>query len=334
MTIKVFLKKPSTMTLLVALIIYLSLFYVQNLRVNGSSIFLNLSTDKQVYDVGDFVTVTGNVTVDGSPVTDALVAIQVDSPYQTPYILRTVQTGEITQQSWEVNITEVIPCDSHGNPKTTFIRGELAYAKIAWKNYANEPKYIVVALYIEYSTKAPCKAYFPLKGTAQPDSQYLIAPFEISSDAPLGTAKIYANIYTNEPKEGGVPYCPEKMATFEISSSSGGSSSAQWIEENNPNSNFKVNFLLWRAKTGTYYVYASTFYLGTQVSNSLTFGVVLLGDIDNNGRVDMIDIGLVCDAFGSEPGDPNWNENADINVDERVDMIDIGLVCDNFGLSK
>ena len=59
--------------------------------------------------------------------------------------------------------------------------------------------------------------------------------------------------------------------------------------------------------------------------------ITLTGDVDGNFRVDMIDVGLVCDAFGSEPGAPNWNKNADLDGNNRADMIDIGIVCDNFG---
>ena len=59
--------------------------------------------------------------------------------------------------------------------------------------------------------------------------------------------------------------------------------------------------------------------------------ITLTGDVDGNFRVDMVDVGLVCDAFGSEPGAPNWNKNADLDGNNRADMIDIGIVCDNFG---
>jgi hypothetical protein len=68
--------------------------------------------------------------------------------------------------------------------------------------------------------------------------------------------------------------------------------------------------------------------------NSLTDGSVkvkLMGDIDGDGKVDMKDVGWVVDAFGSYPGHPRWNPDADLNQGGFVDMKDIGLTVINFG---
>jgi hypothetical protein len=56
-----------------------------------------------------------------------------------------------------------------------------------------------------------------------------------------------------------------------------------------------------------------------------------LGDLNNDGRVDMRDIAIVAYAFGSYPGQPRWNPQADINQDGKVDMVDVALVAMNFG---
>jgi len=57
----------------------------------------------------------------------------------------------------------------------------------------------------------------------------------------------------------------------------------------------------------------------------------LLGDVNYDGIVDMKDIYIVIQAFGSYPGHPKWNLVANINKDNRVDMKDIYLVITNFG---
>jgi subtilisin family serine protease len=75
------------------------------------------------------------------------------------------------------------------------------------------------------------------------------------------------------------------------------------------------------------------------VDNNLTDGwviVAIIGDITGSngwpdGRVDMKDIGVCCMAYGSFPGQPEWNPNADMNADGRVDMRDIGIICGHFG---
>jgi parallel beta-helix repeat protein len=56
-----------------------------------------------------------------------------------------------------------------------------------------------------------------------------------------------------------------------------------------------------------------------------------IGDVNKDGKVDMIDIGIVALSFGSSPGDLRWNPLADVNQDGKVDLRDIGLVARHFG---
>lgn len=59
--------------------------------------------------------------------------------------------------------------------------------------------------------------------------------------------------------------------------------------------------------------------------------VTILGDVDGDGEVDMEDIGMCCLAYGSRPGHPRWNPNADINNDNKICMKDIGIACMHYG---
>jgi len=54
-------------------------------------------------------------------------------------------------------------------------------------------------------------------------------------------------------------------------------------------------------------------------------------DIDFNGIVDIFDIVQLALAFGSKPGDPNWNLEADINLDGTIDIFDIVQIALKFG---
>jgi len=68
--------------------------------------------------------------------------------------------------------------------------------------------------------------------------------------------------------------------------------------------------------------------------NTFTNGKVkvrILGDINDDGKVDMIDIYISITAFGSRPSRPRWNPNADLNNDDLIDMRDIYLAIANFG---
>ena len=75
-------------------------------------------------------------------------------------------------------------------------------------------------------------------------------------------------------------------------------------------------------------------------NNILTDGTVkirVLGDMDGDGVVDGKDITIISRAFGSYPGHPRWNPDADITgfeylvPDGYVDAKDLALVSKNFG---
>lgn len=57
----------------------------------------------------------------------------------------------------------------------------------------------------------------------------------------------------------------------------------------------------------------------------------LLGDINGDSIVDMKDILVAAKAFGSRPGHPAWNPDADVFLNRRIDLFDIALIAHNFG---
>jgi len=59
--------------------------------------------------------------------------------------------------------------------------------------------------------------------------------------------------------------------------------------------------------------------------------VVMVGDLNNDGVVDIRDISIAGRAYGSYPGHPRWNPNADINNDNIIDIRDISTIGRNFG---
>jgi len=67
-------------------------------------------------------------------------------------------------------------------------------------------------------------------------------------------------------------------------------------------------------------------------TTNIDFGILLEGDCDNSDVVDIVDFGIVGDAYGTVPGDANWDERADLNGDGVVDIYDFDLVADNYGL--
>jgi len=59
--------------------------------------------------------------------------------------------------------------------------------------------------------------------------------------------------------------------------------------------------------------------------------IKILGDINGDDIVDMYDALLAAKAFGSRPGDENWNPNCDLNGDNVIDIFDLLKLAGNFG---
>lgn len=69
--------------------------------------------------------------------------------------------------------------------------------------------------------------------------------------------------------------------------------------------------------------------LGSPISG-VSFTLVN-GDVNNDNEVNIGDYSLLSLAFGSSPGDGNWNPMADLNGDDTVDIGDFAILSYNFG---
>jgi hypothetical protein len=58
------------------------------------------------------------------------------------------------------------------------------------------------------------------------------------------------------------------------------------------------------------------------------------GDLNNDGRVDIVDIAIVGKAYNSKPGDHKWNDIADVNGDRWVNILDVCIVARNYGKTR
>ena len=57
------------------------------------------------------------------------------------------------------------------------------------------------------------------------------------------------------------------------------------------------------------------------------------GDVDQNGFVDLADLQLLLAAYGTTPGDSDWNAGADFNYSGTVNLADLQLLLANYGTS-
>jgi large repetitive protein len=58
--------------------------------------------------------------------------------------------------------------------------------------------------------------------------------------------------------------------------------------------------------------------------------VVIPGDINGDGVVDIFDAILLANAFNAVPASPRWNPNADIKTDDLIDIFDAIILANHF----
>jgi hypothetical protein len=96
------------------------------------------------------------------------------------------------------------------------------------------------------------------------------------------------------------------------------------------NGRYNVTFRLSNeTELGTYTVRVNEAYAG---SNYTTFQVTKIpGDVNDDGKVDLVDVYRVEMAYGSYPGHPRWDPDCDMNGDLKIGLIDYYTVTKNYG---
>jgi len=302
-----------------------------------STLELTVVTDKEVYNFGGTVQISGSLIFDGQPVEDGLVAIQVNDPSGYLLAVRTLDTGTVPSTNWRVEILNVASVDEEGNPKETVTIGATIYIAIVLDNKLQSALDIWITATVLDAQMVPIGVP-RVEGTLPPGTSTFIFSLPISQGVNLGEATIYANAFTAQPKHGGTPYCPEKTASFTIVSGGSTFSSQDRKEKQytslSTSGTYNFTFTLPNdfIRIGNYTVNATSQYEIIYFANATTiFQVVLKGDINGDKTVDIFDCVMVALAYGSEPDDPNWNPDADINGDNIIDIFDMVIVALDFG---
>ena len=67
------------------------------------------------------------------------------------------------------------------------------------------------------------------------------------------------------------------------------------------------------------------------IDRPVVVNVVIFTDLNSDGTVNILDIGIVAMAFGTEEGDENYNVLADLDENEEVNILDLSIVAMDYG---
>ena len=116
---------------------------------------------------------------------------------------------------YEIDFIEVFPCNQSGYLEEVFQIGTTAHYKLIVNNTSSEPTEVLITVNV-YDSNGATTGVAAFQGTLpQGESEYIL-DLLIPTSAHLGDARVYACLFTDWPRLGGVSYCPERSATFEI----------------------------------------------------------------------------------------------------------------------
>jgi hypothetical protein len=285
--------------------------------VNASTLNLVVTTNKQTYNRSEAIQISGLLALDGVPIANGLVAIQVVEPDGGKQAIRTLNTGQNPQSTPLAEVRNVFLSDGNEHPISTILKGTIADFLITLTNNDVVPKSILATVNIYDSNNVVLDATAITWEVPARDTINLTISCSIPTDGATGTAIVFANAYTAWPSHGGTPLCPEKSATFNIISSGGSPPPTPTGNQGTYNLDYKIPKT---SDIGTYTVYATSKNGDLPASNSVTFSVVQQGDFDHDGDVDSNDTASYVRAYIDYwSQNPNYNHNADFDHDGDVD---------------
>jgi hypothetical protein len=312
---------------------------------------LTLNTDRNIYHFEERININGTLTGNGYPIPDALVALEIQAPNGDLKVARTFQTSSIPV-SCPFQITALTPCDSLGNPQSSFQVGSFDSAMhfyVEVKNTGSVDLNVLVTVNPYDSSNASLGARGQPLSVAAGGNNSAILSLPLDYGSPLvvtpatsGNAAVYASVWTDHIPNGGIPLALERQATFTITGTTQGT---PILTNPPPQGTYETSFTT-HFKKGTYSlsqqpnyaVNVEAKYIGNRVAQSKQIQIRIAGDINLDGQVGLNDLVLMANAYGTTPasgGIPGelhaWNPNADINNDGVVGLPDLVFLARNYG---
>jgi hypothetical protein len=245
-----------------------------------------------------------------------------------------VQTGTTgTPTEIPEEITSAYPTSTQGGAQTSsFQNGTEIYFTVTVTNqdskaYSN----MLVAVTIFDGNGSPMGIAPGTLTMGAGSTQTAYLRMQIPPSAHTGTAYGYADLYSNYPKESGVPMAQEQAFTFKITGTTTPSIGPAPATRSPTPGAYSFTFRLLSAWEGcidgAYIVYATATYAGINAPlATIGFNVQLTGDFDFAGVVNGNDLFIFASSYiDFYEGLQDWNRLCDINQDGKIDSSDFFL---------
>jgi hypothetical protein len=297
------------------------------LSVNAQSqLHLTVTTDHFTYTQYEMVSVSGNLQYGAISPADGLVALQITDPAQTPIVVRTLRTGMSQPFVTTATVTEAYLSDLRGAQQSSVQIGTIPYFKVSVRNNDDVLRYMLITVNV-YDSNAMVigQTYQTAQVPAHTAEFFIFGMATLSTSVHSGIAYAYANIYSDWPQNGGIPYSLEQSFSFSIiGGAQAGSGQSPIISASG--GSYSYTFRLPKNSVdGTYSVSTAAAYDNPPVTAtaSTTFQVNLIGDLDNDESIGYSDIVLFVDAYIKFYQEQSWNQFADMNQDGIMSYSDI-----------
>ncbi len=299
--------------------------------VKAADLDLILYTNKPSYWLGEEVKVYGYLFYDSTLVSDGVVNLEVDSPFSDyPILFRTLPTGTLPPTQQAIDILALFSCNQQGTPKTSFIRGTMAYFNVTLRNNNYTTTSFTVTLSFLDSAKGILDSINWSDNIMPYGRASYIVPMLIPSAARTGTTTFYGNVFSKMPKLGGYAVAREKNSTFTITSASSMSettykSPVEVLADGQFYTNFTVPLYQY---VGNYSIYTTSRYLN-QTTISQKKIEVRVPDVNGDGKVNVLDLIRIANRLGWT-GAPGAIPE-DVNRDGKVNVLDLILTANWLG---
>lgn len=180
-----------------------------------SSLYITAATDELTYHLRQYVNVSGTLMENGSPISDALISLEVQNPRGNAFLFRTIPIGNLTEE-WIVEISEACIRNATGSPTGKALINSQVQLFVKIRNtLLNEVSGYLTATVYDGNLIPIRAAWKPISIPAKSEVSTYWTCY-IPEWAYCGKATVHYNFYSNLPQNRGFPYVPEKIVEFYI----------------------------------------------------------------------------------------------------------------------